>query len=179
MRIALLLLIAACEIQPAPKKQPAPVIENAGSAQPAAPVPAPPPPPPAAAAVSDAGPVAIEASQPCIAVAAHVAEVFIQSATDPAQKAVYEQEREKMIRATSVACTTQAWPDAAQTCYLAAKTPAEIKACETKFPPQPAPVTPKPIVPEPRKPGDTKAPARPGVRPPRQETGVPAPAAHP
>ncbi|HSD89239.1 MAG TPA: hypothetical protein VLB44_17040 [Kofleriaceae bacterium] len=177
MRIALLLLLAACEIQPAPKKQPAPVIENAGSAQPAPP----PAPPPAAAeaAIADAGPRAPEASEPCIAVAAHVAEVFIQSATDPAQKAVYEQEREKMIRATSEACTKQAWPDDAQKCYLVTKTPAEIKACETKFPPQPAPVTPKPLVPEPRKPAEKKSPAGAGVRPARVEQGVPPNAAQP
>lgn len=128
-------LLAACELQPAPKKQPAPPAE----VTPTAPVPAPPPSAPADAgvAVADAAGVTIEASEACVTVGAHVADVFVQSATDPAQRAVYEQERTKMVKATAEACTKQRWSDAAQKCYVAATTPALIKACENKFPPAP------------------------------------------
>jgi hypothetical protein len=64
-------------------------------------------------------------------------QVFIDTAKDPAQAAVYEQERMQMTRATAEACEKQGWSEAAQKCYLASKTPAAIKACENKFPPPP------------------------------------------
>ncbi|HEY5950730.1 MAG TPA: hypothetical protein VIV40_34800 [Kofleriaceae bacterium] len=142
-RALCLVLVAGCEIQPAPKKQPAP-----------------PPPPPAqevakpveappadAGVAGDAGPPKLEITPACVEVGAKVAQVFIDSATDPGQKSIYEQERANMTRKTGEACTTQGWSEPARNCYLAAKTPAQIKACETKFPaPQAAapPPPPKP-----------------------------------
>ncbi|HUS29993.1 MAG TPA: hypothetical protein VMZ53_15915 [Kofleriaceae bacterium] len=136
MRRALVLIaLAACELQPAPKKQPVPVE-----------VVTPPPQPVQAPVVVDAGaaasdaeapPPIIQASADCINVAAHVVQVFISTARDQAQAAVYEQERMKMTRATAEACEKQQWSTAAQKCYLASKNPAEIKACENKFPPPP------------------------------------------
>jgi hypothetical protein len=133
MRIALVaLLLAACELQPAPKQQPAPVIEAT-----------PPPPPPADAAVAadapavDAGPAPIQASPECLKLAAHLVDVVVASATDPAQKTIYEGERMQMTRSLAESCTNEPWSAASQKCYLATKTPAQIKACEKKFPPKP------------------------------------------
>ena len=140
MRLLALCLLAACELQPAPKKQP----EPAPPAPPPQEVAKPVEPPPAVAVVGDAGVDAakIEISGPCLEVAAKVAQVFIDSAQDPAQKSIYEQERANMTRKTGEACTQQGWSAEALKCYLATKTPAEIKACELKFPgrpPRPAP----------------------------------------
>lgn len=133
MRIALVaLLLAACELQPAPKQQPAPVIE------------ATPPPAPADAAVAadaapavDAGPTPIQASQACITLAAHLVDVVVASAPDQAAKAQYESERMTMTRSLAESCTKDAWPADAQKCYLATKTVAQVKACEKRFPPKP------------------------------------------
>jgi hypothetical protein len=130
--VVALIMLAACELQPAPKKKPVPV-EAAN-----------PPPPPQPQTMQPPAPLdggmqvqPIQASAPCINVAAHVVQVFIDTAKDPAQAAVYEQERLKMTRATAEACERQAWSEAAQKCYLASKNPAAIKACENKFPPVP------------------------------------------
>lgn len=128
--LSLLFLFAACDIQPPPKKQPPPV--------PASPEPEPqkfvaPAPPPSLPEQPK-----IDTTNECIEVGKHVAEVFVSSVTDPAQKSVFEQERTKIVKATAEACTTQAWSADARGCYLGATVPADIKACETKFPP-PAP----------------------------------------
>jgi hypothetical protein len=125
-------LLAACELQPAPRQQPAP------------PAPAPPAPAPVIEATADAGVAAIDApaapqwTDQCREVGIHIAAVIISSATDPGAKSIYEQDREKMVRSTAETCTTQAWSDPAAKCYLKANTTAELKACEKKFtPPQP------------------------------------------
>jgi hypothetical protein len=131
MRIALVaVLLAACELQPAPKQQPAPVIEAA------------PPPPPADAQIADAadvdaGPAPIKASADCLRLAAHLVDVVVASATDPAQKTIYEGERMQMTRSLAESCTNEPWSPESQKCYLATKTPAHIKACEKKFPLRP------------------------------------------
>lgn len=152
-KLLCLVLLAACELQPAPKKQPP------AAATPApAPAPAKPSAPPApalpgarttadgAGAVAGAGPAAAkpDISEPCMAVATKVAQVFIDSAKDPAQKNVYEQSRAIMTRKTGQACTAQGWSEEARTCYLAAKSPADIKACELEFSPPPPPKRPAP-----------------------------------
>jgi hypothetical protein len=132
--LAVLVLLAACDLKPAPKKQP------------------PPPPAPAAAQPEAEPPKFVAPSRPpslpeepkiattdeCIKVGKYVADVFVASATDPAQKSVFEQERTKIVKATAEACTTQQWSVEARGCYLGAKTPADIKACEAQFP-APAP----------------------------------------
>jgi hypothetical protein len=103
----------------------------------------PPPPPPADAAVAedasaiDAGPAAIDASPDCLKLGAHLVDVVVASATDPAQKAIYEGERMQMTRSLAEACTKEPWSPESQKCYLATKTPAQIKACEKKFPVKP------------------------------------------
>lgn len=132
MRIAVVaLLLAACELQPAPKNKP-PVIETQ---------PAPPPPPPADAAqadavVVDAGPAPIDASPECLRVAAHLVDVVVATATDPAQKSVMEGERMQMTRGMAEACTKSPWSPESIKCFGSTKTTAQIKACEKKFPPK-------------------------------------------
>lgn len=138
--LPLLLLLAACDIQPPPKKQPAPA--PASPTEPEQPrfvAPAPPPSLPEQAK--------IDTTAECIETGKHVADVFVASVTDPAQKSVFEQERTKIVKATAEACTTQAWSAEARGCYLAAGTPADIKACETKFPPPVPKDVPKANVP--------------------------------
>ena len=130
--------LAACEIQPPPKQQAAPP-PPAQQAQPVEP----PPPITADAGVADAA-VAVQITPACLQVAAKVAQVFIDAASDPAQKSIYEQERANMVRKTGEACTVQGWSENAHNCYLASKTPQDIKACELKFPgrpPRPQPPT--------------------------------------
>ena len=133
-----LILLAACEIQPAPKKQAEPP-QQPPAAQPQ---PAPVAPPPVVA-VTDAGGVPgyaatkVEITPACLEVAAKVAQVFIDAQTEPAQRSILEQERANMTRKVGEACTTQGWSEDARKCYLATKTPAEVKACELKYPGRP------------------------------------------
>lgn len=157
-KLIALVVLAACELKPAPKEQPAP--PQPVPAEAAKPVRPPPPvvdPGPAGAAGSAAP--RVEISPACLQVGAKVAQVFIDSAKDPAQKTVYEQERANMTRKTGEACTTQGWSEAARKCYLATKTPAAIKACERKFTPPPAAKPPAPSAPpaKPAKPGELRA----------------------
>jgi hypothetical protein len=77
-------------------------------------------------------------------VAVKVAQVFIDSAKDPAQKTVLEQERANMTRRTGEACTAQAWSDDARACFLKSKSPAELSACEKQFMPPPPKKPPAP-----------------------------------
>jgi len=153
-----LLLLAACELQPAPRRQ-APAAQT-----PPTPAPAP------AAAPADAAVVAmpprIETTKQCIDVGVHVAEVLINSA-DPAQRGVIANERERIVKATAEACTTQAWSDDAAKCYLAANTQPQLKACETKFtPPRPrtptGPTPPPDAIPD--EPMGTKGSVAPGAK---------------
>lgn len=143
-----LAVLAACELRPAPKEQPAPPAPVPTEAT--TPAEAPPPPPVVAARPPvGAGSAAprVEISPACLEVGAKVAQVLVDSAKDPAQKTVYEQARANMTRKTGEACTTQEWSDKARACYLAARTPAAIKACEKKFSPPPAA---KPSAPSPQ-----------------------------
>lgn len=148
MRSALaLILLAACEIQPAPKKQaappPPPPAAQVEAPKPVEPTPAP---PNAGSAAGLPQPPKIEVNAPCLQVGAKVASVFIDNETDPGQKSIREQERGNLTRKTAEACTVQGWSEEARNCYLATQTPAEINACATKFPrpPRPAPPAPTP-----------------------------------
>jgi hypothetical protein len=125
--LPLLVLLAACDLQPPPKQQPAPPASATESPKLVAPAPPSLPEQPKTETTND-----------CIEVGKHVAAVFVASVTDPAQRSVVEQERTKIVKATAEACTKQAWSAEARGCYLASGSPADIKACEAKFPP-PAP----------------------------------------
>lgn len=135
--LVVVLVLAACDLQPAPKREPAPA-----SATPTPPGPAPSVP---AAVAIDAGaapfaptdaaapvrpPVdAMEVSDTCVTVSAHVADVVIADVKDPAHKAVYTQERARMIRRSAEACTRDAWSSERIACYLKTKTQRDIQDC--------------------------------------------------
>ncbi len=142
-RLAVLVLLAACELQPAPKQQPTSAAPVVPPAPPAERAPEPPrAPADAGVAPADAGEPALAISGPCMEVATHLAQVFIDKARDPALKLRLEQEHANMTRKMGAACTTQAWSDAARACYLAATQETAIRACEKKFTPKPPPRTP-------------------------------------
>ncbi len=128
LSVVMFALLAACELQPAPRQQAAPPA---------------PQPPQVVEAPADAGVVADAVAAPvftdqCREVGVHIADVIINSATDPGAKSIYEQDRAKIVRSTAEACMSQGWSDVAAKCYLKAGTTAELKACETKYtPPQP------------------------------------------
>ncbi len=138
-------LLAACELKPAPKKQPPAATPPAPvTAQPTAPTP-PVAPPEGTAGAPAPGAAApkVEISAPCLEVGSKIAQVLIDGETDPSQKRMLDQERTTITRRSGEACTVQGWSDAARACYLGTKTPADLKACETKFSPPPAPPRPK------------------------------------
>jgi len=134
MKALLLSLLAACEFVPAPPPAPAPV------ATPRVPQDA--PPDTAVAAVADAGEARADAAliavtDECVRTSTHIADVLIAGAPDPSLKASYEAARDRIVRATAEACTTQAWSDPEQRCFAQAKVEADLRACEKKFPPPP------------------------------------------
>jgi len=134
MKTLALLVIAGCEFVPAPPPAPAPIA-------PASRVPQDAPPDTAVAATgtavpSDAAP-AIAVTDECVRTSTHIADVLIAGAPDPSLKASYEAARDRIVRATAEACTTQGWSDAEQRCFAQAKVEADLRACEKKFPPPP------------------------------------------
>jgi hypothetical protein len=154
MRALLIALLAACELQPAPKKQAEPPPPPpAAQVEAAKPVESPPP----VAADAGAGSAAkIEITAPCLETAAKLAQLFIDLQKDPGAKSNAEQARGDMTRKMGEACTVQNWSVEARACFLAAKSEADIRACEKKFPP-PQPASP----PRPAAPPNPTAPANP------------------
>lgn len=155
-KLLVLYLLAACELQPAPKQAPpaassapagsaAPVAvapstgsAAAGSSGGVAAVPA-----AGSAAGSGAGsgarvvpppPPAIQVTASCEKAAVRYAELFIAGAPE-SQRGIYEQDRANMVRRTEVACTQQAWTAPALACIAQAKTDRDARACLDKFPP--------------------------------------------
>ena len=130
MKLMLLSLIAACEFQPAPPPAPPPPAHVPADA------------PAAIAPAGDAGAAPAHPDAPVIAVtddcvrtSTHIAEVLIAGAADPSLKSSYEAARDRIVRATAEACTTQAWSEEEQRCFAQAKVEADLRACEKKFPP--------------------------------------------
>jgi len=109
--VVALLVLAACDFRPAPRREP---------------------PAPKAATPADAGAVAPRpppTGDPCVDVGAHVGELWVATATDAAQKALYEQERTKTVRKTADVCTRDAWSEMARTCYLKAEKWLDLQGC--------------------------------------------------
>jgi hypothetical protein len=159
-RALVLVMLAACELQPPPKQQaepppPAPPVEAVK------PVEAPPPAPPPAADAGAGSAATIEITAPCMEVAAKLAQVFIDSQKDPGAKSNAEQARADMTRKMGEACTVQPWSEPQRKCYLAARSEPEIRACEKKFR-APQPAAPQPAAPQPGTP-QPAAPAKPGA----------------
>jgi hypothetical protein len=136
--LASLVVLAACDLQPAPKSVPAPAANRAANEPPPPPpgavAPTPPAPPPSDAGIVRAPADAlIDVSAACVEVGSHVAAILIAEAKDPSQSAALEQGRTKIVRATAEACTRDAWSDAAKTCFLQAKTSAALQVCGTNL----------------------------------------------
>lgn len=134
MKLFVLSLVAACEFQPAPPPAPAPVAKPLDAS--VASVVAPPADATDTPAHSDAAPP-INVTDECVRTSTHIADVLIAGAADPSLKSSYEAARDRIVRATAEACTTQAWSDAEQRCFALAKVEADLHACEKKFPPPP------------------------------------------
>ena len=131
MRALALLAVAACDFQPAPPAPP-PVVEKpiASPGIDAAVV---------ATVVADGGIVRPDATliavtDACLQAATHIADVLITSQKDDSLKASYETARDRIVRATAEACTTQNWTPDALKCFAQAKLEADLHACEKKFP---------------------------------------------
>jgi hypothetical protein len=126
MRVLVLFVVAACDFQPAPPAAP-PVVEKPADAA------------VAAAVVADGGDLRPDATliavtDACLQTATHIADVLISSQTDESLKSSYETARDRIVRATAEACTTQNWTPDAQKCFAQAKLEADLHACEKKFP---------------------------------------------
>ena len=127
MKALALLAVAACDFQPAPPAPP-PVVEKPIAS-----------PGIAAVAVADGGIVRPDATlivvtDACLQAATHIADVLITSQKDDSLKASYETARDRIVRATAEACTTQNWTPDALKCFAQAKLEADLHACEKKFP---------------------------------------------
>lgn len=123
--LALVCWLAACDFQPAPPAPP-PVVEKPIDAA-------------VATVVEDAGTLrpdatVIAVTDACLQTATHIADVLIKSQTDESLKSSYETARDRIVRATAEACTTQNWTPDAQKCFAQAKLEADLHACEKKFP---------------------------------------------
>ena len=135
MRAAWLVLVAACDLRPAPKPvQHRDAAVPIDAAQPLAPVAidaaldA-----PVEAELDDGGP---EPSADCVATAQQIASVVI-AGSDPGVRGHYEQGRANMIRVMAAACTTQGWNADKQQCFRSAKLEPDIRACEAMYPKPP------------------------------------------
>jgi hypothetical protein len=166
VRIAIALcLLAACELEPAPKGHgsgmppPAPAAPVAPVAPPApARPPAPAPAPtPNAANVNNPHNVPIAGAQdPCTDAAVRYTEIGLAEAKDPQMKQVLEIERARTVQRISQGCRDQVWSPEIIACYKAAKTTQDLGVCTKKLTP-PAPTGPKAPLPD----QPTDKPARP------------------
>jgi hypothetical protein len=124
-RVVVVMLLAACELQPAPKLVPHRDASVTIDAQPPAPIAI-----DAPAEADDGGPAP---SADCVTTAQQIASVVIAGA-DPGVRGHYEQGRANMIRVMAAACTSQGWTADKQQCFRLAKLETDIRACEAKFP---------------------------------------------
>jgi hypothetical protein len=139
MRALLLLFLAACELEPAPKVAPKPVAPPPA----AAPAPAPAPAPVPAAPIVDA----------CTDAAVKYVEIQIAEAKDPVMKQNLEIERARTVLRIETGCRAQKWSAEITDCYKAAKTVGDLQICTKKLQPVPPPAN-APKAPQPDKPID-------------------------
>jgi hypothetical protein len=100
MRVLLVVLVAACDLQP---------------------------PPPAKQAEPTQVSSAPDVSATCLDAATNFANVFIAGA-DQTQRASLEQERARLVKRTEEACAAK-WSDGARACYATAKDLKGLEAC--------------------------------------------------
>ena len=165
--VSIVALLGACELEPPPPRQQAPVRAQTA---PVAPAPAPTPPPARTMGEGSAGSAAGSAaegsgsavpappmarndvSEPCLQVGVHYADVWVNDAKDDQERAALDQGRALMVRRTAVACTESAWSDEVRACMNAATHRADLLSCQKKIRPQPAPA-PRPAGVQPGEPG--------------------------
>src|SRR5690349_14493214 len=58
----------------------------------------------------------VQLTAPCVELGQHLAEVLIQTA-DPAQRTVFENDRDRIVKASAEACTVQNWSGDAINCF--------------------------------------------------------------
>jgi len=104
MRAAwLVLLLAACDLKPAPKQAPAP--------------------PPTATVPPDA-----DEMTACTTMAGHIADVLI-SAADQTSRVALEHDRALLVQRAADGCNRDHWTDEVRGCYGAANDPAALDRC--------------------------------------------------
>ena len=132
--LALLALLAACDLQPPPKKAPpslAPADAAIVAVVPDAPMP-----------VIDAAPVIVDAgtgrpapdamivvTEDCVQVGVEFARVYIATAVDMAERSAAERDQTRMVRKMAELCTIQNWNPDKRTCWLKATTRDAHKKC--------------------------------------------------
>jgi len=116
--VVVLVVLAACDLRPAPKQAPKPPAATVDAGRPAL--------IDIDASAGDAGPPSADA---CLQVGAHIGELWVATATDAAQKALYEQERTKTVKNVADTCTRDAWSEAARTCHLQATKWLDMQSC--------------------------------------------------
>jgi hypothetical protein len=126
MRLAALLLLAACDLRPAPKQA---VHRDAAELDA---LPAPPLATDAELAATDGGDVAAPSAD-CATTAEHIAAVLIDSA-DAGARGSYEGARADMVHSFAATCTKQSWTADRQQCMRLAKLEVDVRACESKYP---------------------------------------------
>jgi hypothetical protein len=146
--LAMCLVVFSCDLKPAPKARespPAPAKTADPSESAARPAPASDVPGDAGAGPSDAGAAvpadAMTVRDDCVNAGVRVAEIVIETATDPAQKAALVQDRARIVRRSAEACTRDNWSPEEVACVMAGKTGADINKCRkpTQVPSVPQP----------------------------------------
>jgi hypothetical protein len=136
--ICLLMLLAACELEPAPKAKPTAGSGSAAAGS-AAPAPAPTPTPPPTPSPAPPPPL-VDA---CTDAAVRYVEIGIENAKDPQLRQSLEIERARTVLRIETGCRAQKWSTEITDCYKAAKTPADLQVCTKKLQPVPAGPAPK------------------------------------
>lgn len=134
--LLLLTFAASCDFKPPPKKAPpAPAVKADPTPAPDAAVAM----PPAGSAApvaqgsgsagSGSGSAKLEPRADCVEVSQKMAGALIDSMTDVAQKAAFEQDRVKIVRRAADTCTKDNWAPAVIACLRAASTMPDMQNC--------------------------------------------------
>jgi hypothetical protein len=168
MRAAIcMLLLAACELEPAPKPGKAPPQPPPAAAPTPAPTPPPPPPAPTPTPAPTPNPNPTPAPPPpvedaCTKAAVRYVEIGIAEAKDPQLKQNLEIERARTVLRIEKGCRDQKWSEDITGCYVAAKTTPDLLVCTKKLQPAPPPPhAPKAVAPDKKLPEtDKKTPKK-------------------
>jgi hypothetical protein len=116
--LAVLLLLTACDLQPAKRDEATGTVTAKPTPANKAPTPAPPP----------------VAATPCQKASVHITNIIIAGVTDPVMKKQQEQTRASTERRIAESCTREKWNDEKQRCFLDGKNNDDVAACFKKFP---------------------------------------------